>query len=267
MTVINRPYVFSFLLIYLLAASAHLGPTRALIFIPLGYLVAFISEFSSIHIGFPYGIYHYIKPERPDELWVFGVPFMDSLSYVFLAYASFSVAIFLLSPIRFKKKRLTILETKDIRESRSVLFLSSLLFMYLDIIIDPVALRGDRWFLGKIYYYPKEGPYFGIPLENFFGWFIVGLILTWIIQFLNKKFSPGPLFNKLYNLPLLKNLGILLYISIIIFNLYVTWIIKENTLFFSSCFIIGALLSLSFFWTIYKIKTQDFIKFPTPPLS
>ena len=30
---------------------------------------------------------------------------------------------------------------------------------------------GDRWFLGRMYYYPEGGIYFGVPLSNFVGWF------------------------------------------------------------------------------------------------
>ena len=43
-------------------------------------------------------------------------------------------------------------------------------------VIDPVALRGDRWFLGKIYYYPDPGLHFGVPFANYVGWAVVGLI-------------------------------------------------------------------------------------------
>jgi putative membrane protein len=48
--------------------------------------------------------------------------------------------------------------------------------MLLDVVIDPVAVRGDRWFLGRIFYYPAGGVYFGVPLSNFAGWMIVGMV-------------------------------------------------------------------------------------------
>jgi len=47
--------------------------------------------------------------------------------------------------------------------------------MLIDVVIDPVALRGDRWFLGRIYGYPEPGVYFGVPLANFLGWGVVGI--------------------------------------------------------------------------------------------
>ena len=54
----------------------------------------------------------------------------------------------------------------------------------LDIIIDPVALRGYRWFLGQIYGYPEGGVYFGVTISNFAGWFLVALVLIRVLQYL-----------------------------------------------------------------------------------
>ena len=64
------------------------------------------------------------------------------------------------------------------RESLSwpVIGLTCTLFMLIDVVIVPKAVRGDRWYLALIYGYPEPGVYFGVPLENFVGWFVVGLI-------------------------------------------------------------------------------------------
>jgi putative membrane protein len=48
--------------------------------------------------------------------------------------------------------------------------------MLLDVVIDPAAVRGGRWFLGHIFYYPEGGLYFGVPLSNFLGWLVVGWV-------------------------------------------------------------------------------------------
>lgn len=42
--------------------------------------------------------------------------------------------------------------------------------MLLDVVLDPLAVQGDRWFLGRVFYYPGGGDYFGVPLVNFAGW-------------------------------------------------------------------------------------------------
>ncbi len=44
----------------------------------------------------------------------------------------------------------------------------------LDVVIDPLAVRGERWFLGHLFTYPEGGLYFGVPLSNFGGWLLVG---------------------------------------------------------------------------------------------
>ena len=54
--------------------------------------------------------------------------------------------------------------------------------MLLDVVIDPVALQGEKWFLGRIYEYPQRGFYFGVTAANFAGWFFVGAASQWAFQ-------------------------------------------------------------------------------------
>ncbi|MGV8075219.1 MAG: carotenoid biosynthesis protein [Syntrophobacteraceae bacterium] len=252
-TVQLRPYVFIFLAVYIIAAAAHLGWRRTLFYIPLGYCLAWISEFSSIHVGFPYGDYFYIPHTLDKELWVFGVPFMDSLSYVFLSYCSYSTAIFLLSPVVFTSKNIYVLETHKIRRSFRVLILGAFLFVLLDIIIDPVALQGHRWFLGQIYGYRSPGIYFGIPMSNFGGWLFVGFVMVAALQYLDRL----PCFEAKrksfwQKIPGIAIVGPLLYISVPGFNLSVTFWIGELLLGTVGCLIIFFPLLLGLYFTLYK---------------
>lgn len=191
-TVQNRPYVFAFLLAFFILSTLHLGILRTLIWLAWGYTVAWASEFSSIHNGFPYGLYHYIESSFAGELSLGGVPVWDSASYVFLAYASFAFAWFLVEP-KFslssaEEKRKPWMLTPHVSPSRplKVTLLAALLMMAADMIIDPVANLGEKWFLGKIYFYPEGGIYFGVPLTNFAGWFLVGLVIIAGFQLLEK---------------------------------------------------------------------------------
>ena len=189
-TITLRPYFVAFFLAFFLACSFHLGPKRALLFAVAGYLISWGSEYSSIHNGIPYGHYFYISETKGRELWVLGVPFMDSMSFVFLSYASYSVALFAMSPAT-PGRGFYLLENRKIRHSLRVRLLGALLCMYLDIIIDPVALRGERWFLGRIYGYPENGVYFGIPISNFIGWFVVGFFLIYALQLIDRVLTRG----------------------------------------------------------------------------
>lgn len=266
-TLLLRPYVFTFLAVYLLAAAAHIGVRRSLIYIPLGYAIAWVSEYSSIHWGFPYGDYYYIPETIHQELWVWGVPFMDSLSYVFLSYCSYSTALFLLSPVKFGPGSVFVLETLKIRRSWQTLFLGAFLFVLLDIVIDPVALQGYRWFLGQIYGYRQVGVYFGIPMSNFGGWLLVGLAMVRALQWLDRRGEalefrdvgeerplgglPG-IDLALGRLPGGRMLGPILYVSVMVFNLTVTFRIGEDLMGVVGCLILFFSSLMAFFFTLYK---------------
>ena len=177
-----RPYVFAFFAAYLLACVSHVGWGRTAAFTVAGYLIAFASEWLSINTGFPYGWYYYIDTTSSRELWVAGVPFFDSLSYVFLAYCSYATALFILSPLKSRHWDLATLETRAIRRSVSALVLGVFLQTFLDIVVDPVALQGRRWFLGQIYGYRENGIHFGVPLSNYWGWLLTSFCLVAAFQ-------------------------------------------------------------------------------------
>jgi putative membrane protein len=124
--------------------------------------LAWLAEFTSTRIGIPFGLYHYTGTTRGQELFIADVPFMDCLSFTFLAYAAFCLARVALAGRRVPAP---------------VMALSTgVLMMLLDVVIDPVAVRGDQWFLGRIFFYPDGGVYFGVPLSNFAGWVVVGTL-------------------------------------------------------------------------------------------
>lgn len=253
-TILLRPYVFLFLLIYLIGCSLHLGVKRAAFFCIAGYAVTWLSEYSSIHNGFPYGLYRYLDATSTRELWLFGVPFMDSLSYVFLAYASYSLALLIVSPVIRYRHAWYMLETRKIRESFFARVLGAFFMVYLDIIIDPVALQGEKWFLGRIYEYPGGGVYFGIPISNFAGWAVVGFILIWLLQKIDAWFSEGKDFVG-YRYPSRHLIGPGLYMGIAAFNIFITFLIGEYNTAWASLFIF--LLPAVLVVSIVKMKLSD----------
>jgi putative membrane protein len=253
-----RPYVLLFFLAYLLGGSLHLGVKRTLCFSVAGYLIAWSSEFSSIHTGFPYGLYYYIEATKDRELWVYGVPFMDSLSYVFLAYASYAMALFVMSPVLFTRGSVYVLETRKIRSAFSTRVLATAFFVYLDILIDPVALRGSKWFLGQIYGYPEEGVYFGVPISNFLGWFLVGFILISVLQRIDSAMVRRKMKDHVgYRYAWRHMPGLLLYFSVVLFNLIVAFAIGEWTIGWTGVFITLLPLLLLWYASLWKRHHVD----------
>jgi len=252
-TLILRPYVFIFLACYLALATLHLGLGRTLVFLVLGYLTAWLMELSSIHTGFPFGLYIYIPATVDRELWVMGVPFMDSLSYVFLAYASFTMALLALGRGRWQNGNYILEDEAALWNSWRTTGLAAALMMTLDVVIDPVALRGYRWFLGQIYGYPEYGVYFGVPLSNFAGWFLVAFIMTRLLQSLiarlpaSLRWNPGrrPITFQAF-------FGPGLYLGILAFNLFMTFWIGEYTLGWVGVFIYLPFLA----WLAVKVSPR-----------
>src|SRR5262249_51327354 len=136
--------------------------------------------------------------------YVSNVPFFDSLSFPFLAYAAFCLG----------------LKVLGTRQGAAVVGLAGVLMMLLDVVVDPLAVRGDRWFLGRIFYYPAGGVYFGVPLSNFAGWVVVGWAIvggyvaaSWLTrqprQACERRLAGG----------------VMLYYGVLLFNLAITaWI-------------------------------------------
>src|SRR5437879_2972095 len=158
-TLILRPYVFVFLIAFLISAQWLMGWRRTSLFLLISWITAFLCECSSTRIGIPFGFYYYTGSTVGQELYLSNVPFMDSLSFTFLLYASYCLAlIFLLPSVTLSdSRRLQLTLDPTIRTSWPVLLLTAMFLTFIDVVIDPVALRGDRWFLGLIYGYPEPG--------------------------------------------------------------------------------------------------------------
>ncbi len=228
-TIFLRPYVFFFLAVSLYSASRLLGWKRTGVFFGITWVTAFVCEFSSTRTGFPFGDYFYNASTVGQELYLFNIPFMDSLSFTFLLYASYCLALLFMLPLTYDPppSRWTFAWQGEI--SWPVIILTSLFFMFIDIVIDPVALRGDRWFLGLIYGYPDPGVYFGVPLANFVGWFVVGFLAMAGYRLVDQRWtSLTPRLSPLTAGNLLVGCG--LYYGVLIFNLAVTFWIGEKLL-------------------------------------
>lgn len=268
-TLILRPYVFAFLISYLVIAYLFFGWKRVLVYTLVAWFIAFLSEYSSITNGFPYGDYQYTYETmvKAGEAWkigekeffVFGmIPFIDSLSYTFLSFIGYGLAIYLNSPIKRNGIKVDILYNSEIRHSFKVAILGAVLVTYMDIIIDPIATMGKKWFLGEMHYYVHPGDYFGVPITNTLGWFITALTIIFLFQrfdaFLEKReFYKNTIIPRFqYKFWFL----FFFYLGIIIFMLSVTGMVGEHHLLVSSIYIQIPLLIFILFPLFRKNQSQ-----------
>ena len=233
-TLMLRPYVFFFLGVALVAAARFLGWKRTCALFGITWLTAFVCEFSSTRVGFPFGDYYYTGLTVGEELYLANIPFMDSLSFTFLLYASYCLALWLVLPVQPASPESGRRLLTRAALSWPVIGLTCLLFMLIDVVIDPLALRGDRWFLGQIYGYPDPGVYFGVPLANFAGWFVVGLIAMTGYRSLDR--GTGLLPALPHAIPAREVLlGCGLYYGVLLFNVFMTFWIGEWFLGLAGC--------------------------------
>jgi putative membrane protein len=224
--------VFFFLAVSLAVSSVQLGYRRTTLLFLLAWGVAFLSEFSSTRNGFPYGYYEYLETTRDSELWVANVPFFDSLSYTFIAYSAYATALLAYSPLLRRGADVQLVDTHRLRQSWPVALLGGVFVTWLDIVVDPVALRGSRWFLGQIFWYPTGGLYFGVPLSNFAGWAIVGTTIIFLFQGIDRFLVKRGWMSErgVRHMPAKALLGPTLYALLLAFNLMITFAIGEPLL-------------------------------------
>ena len=221
-TLTLRPYVFAFLAAYLFAAVGDIGWRRTALFSARTFVVAWTAEFASTRIGIPFGLYHYTGTTSAQELYIANVPFFDSLSFVFLAYAAWCLARLWLSR----------------SHGMATVGVAGVLMMLLDVVLDPLAVRGARWFLGQVFYYPEGGIYFGVPLSNFAGWVLVGWAAIGGFVLADRRATTS-----------CPNYGVALYYGILVFNLAMTWWIGEPLLLAVGVLLQAALWTLGMAWS------------------
>jgi len=224
-TLTLRPYVFAFVAAFAVLALRDLGRRRTLGFALSTFGVAWAAEFLSTRAGFPFGFYSYTGATRSRELYLSNVPFFDTVSFVFLTYAAYCLA------------RLMLGRAGGWRVAGA----TGVLMMLLDVVIDPLAVRGDRWFLGRIFAYPEGGILFGVPLSNFGGWVLVGSVAIGVFLRMTGGEEPRS-----------PRGGVVLYYGVLAFNLIMAWWIGEPLLFGLGVFVHLSLVLMV--WSCYAVR-------------
>jgi len=137
----------------LLHAGQREGWGRALRLLVLVFIVSLLFESVGVATGWVYGPYHYT-----DQL---GLKFLDLVPYLIpvawfmMSYPSFVIA-----------DRLVPSDWKRWQRILSVAAVGGLAMTAWDLVMDPIMVAGGNWI------WDVKGDYFGIPLQNYWGWWL-----------------------------------------------------------------------------------------------
>lgn len=141
---------FSFALLH---AGQREGWRGALLLLALVFGVSLLFESVGVATGWVYGPYHYTDQLGPKFLAL--VPYIIPVAWFMMSYPSFVIASWLV-PAGWKRWQRVL----------CVAALGGLAMTAWDVIMDPIMVAGGNWV------WDVKGAYFGIPLQNFWGWWL-----------------------------------------------------------------------------------------------
>ncbi len=158
-------------IILLLHSFLTLTLGRGLFFVFLASATGLIMEYLGLRDGTIFGGHYIYKP----QLTFFNVPISVIAYWAVFIYVGYClINSFLYGTNRnkpsYKNKKILLLPF--------LIILDAVVVTAIDLFMDPIQVKigGWKWLEG--------GPYFGIPIGNFVGWFLVTIIVTGIFRVL-----------------------------------------------------------------------------------
>jgi uncharacterized membrane protein len=149
----------------ILHASQRLGWGQAVLMALLVFLTGLVFESVGVATGLIYGPYHYSDQLGPKFLGL--VPYLIPIAWFMMIYPSFVIAERLFPE----------------RESRFLRFFlvaltGGIIMTAWDLGLDPLMVRSGQWV------WEVNGAYFGVPVQNFWGWWLTTFVALLIFQFI-----------------------------------------------------------------------------------
>jgi uncharacterized membrane protein len=165
--------VLSAVVFALVDGSRHYGGRGILVFCAICVAVGNAIENIGIATGIPFGHYRFLDVMGPK---LFNVPILLGLAYVGMAYVSWTIARILVGGLSPRVNGLRIV---------TIPLVASCIMVAWDVAQDPVwstFLHAWVWY--------DSGPWFGVPLSNFAGWY-VSVFLIYLLFALYLKRAPS----------------------------------------------------------------------------
>ncbi len=151
----------------LLHASQRLGWWRALLLLGLTFGVSLLFESVGVATGLVYGPYHYT--DRLGIKFLGLVPLLIPAAWFMMMYPSFVIADRVI-PARWQTGP----------RQFALAAVGGVIMTAWDLAMDPLMVAGEHWV------WEVKGAYFGVPLQNYWGWwlttfitFILFVLIAW----------------------------------------------------------------------------------------
>jgi len=149
----------------ILHSYQNLGWKKALLLLVLTFAVSLLFECVGVATGWVYGPYHYTNKLGPKFLGL--VPLLIPVAWFMMTYPSYVIARYLVPVIKNAWMwRLW------------VAALGTVVMTAWDLAMDPMMVAGGHWV------WEQPGAYFGVPLQNFLGWWLTIFITFLLFLFL-----------------------------------------------------------------------------------
>jgi len=152
-----------------LNAAQVLGWSRAALLLGLTLSISLLFESLSVAKGWIYGPYYY-SPDRLGPLFLGLAPYVIPLTWFLMLYPSYVIA-----------RRLIPTSWQGIRRGLAVAALGGLVMAAWDLVLDPLMTAREHWF------WEVDGAYFGIPLQNYWGWWLTGFVILGLYLLIRKR--------------------------------------------------------------------------------
>lgn len=155
------------LLTALLHASLRWNWRAALTLFAVSFVVSLTFESVGVATGLVYGPYHYTEKLGPKFLGL--VPYMIPAAWFMMMYPSLVIAERVAPRVDGWKRGLT------------VAALGGIVMTAWDVVMDPMLVRGGHWV------WETNGAYFGVPLQNYWGWWLTTFSVFLVFWLLTRR--------------------------------------------------------------------------------
>jgi putative membrane protein len=155
-----------------------------LTFFVICLVIGNLFENVGVRTGFPFGHYYFTGLMGPK---LFAVPILLGLAYVGMAYLSWTLARLILGDAQ-----------NSLKGSRVVTLslVAAFIMVAWDFSQDPVWST-----ILHLWVWPQGGPYFGVPVSNFLGWYLTVYVFYQLfgLYLRDRPTNPGPLPNSYWH--------------------------------------------------------------------